>query len=266
MTTPSTPVVFIHGLWLHSLSWQPWVDLFGQSGYSATAPEWPGVPDTVTGAREHPEGQESTGMADAVQHYARIVKGAGTRPIVIGHSFGGLIAQILLGQDLAAAAVAIDPAPMKGVLVLPPAQLRASWAVLGHPANRKKTVSLTEAQFRYAFGNAVPEQESRQLWQDWAIPAPGKPLFEAAFANVMPHSPNEVNVRNSSRGPLLLISGQKDHTVPDAVTHASYSRYRHSTAVTDLRRLANRGHSLTIDSGWREVADTSLNWLNAHKL
>jgi len=266
VTTPKTPVVFIHGLWLHATSWQPWIDFFQQAGYEATAPEWPGVPDTVAEAREHPELQAGKGIADAVEHYAQIIRPAAAKPIVIGHSFGGLIAQHLLGQDLAAAAVAIDPAPIKGVLVLPPAQLRAAFPVLSSPANRNRTVSLTAAQFRYAFGNALSEQESAQLYDAWTIPAPGRPLFEAAFANFTRHSPAKVNTRNSARGPLLLISGQKDHTVPDVVTHSTFKQYRHSTAVTDLRRLAGRGHSLTIDSGWREVADTALNWLNAHKL
>ncbi|HEY6314138.1 MAG TPA: hypothetical protein VIY52_25530 [Streptosporangiaceae bacterium] len=176
------------------------------------------------------------------------------------------MAQNLLGQDLAVAAVAIDPAPIKGVLVLPPAQLRAAFPVLGNPANRKRSVSLTAAQFRYAFGNAVSERESGQLYEAWNIPAPGRPLSEAAFASFTPHSPAKVNTRNSARGPLLLISGQKDHTVPDIVTHSTFSQYRHSTAVTDLRRLPDRGHSLTIDSGWRQVADTALTWLKAHKL
>jgi pimeloyl-ACP methyl ester carboxylesterase len=266
MTTPKTPVVFIHGLWLHATSWQPWISLFEEAGYEATAPGWPDVPDTVAGAREHPELQAGKGIADAVGHYARIVGAAGPRPIVVGHSFGGLIAQHLLGQDLAAAAVAIDPAPIKGVLVLPPAQLRAAFPVLGNPANRKRSVSLTSAQFRYAFGNALSERESAELYDAWNIPAPGRPLFEAAWANLTPHSPAKVNTRNSARGPLLLISGQQDHTVPDSVTHSTFGQYRHSTAVTDLRRLPGRGHSLTIDSGWREVADTALNWLNAHKL
>ena len=266
MTTPKIPVMFIHGLWLHATSWQPWIDMFEEAGYEATGPGWPGVPDTVAEAREHPERQARTGIADVVSHYARIVGSAGTKPIVIGHSFGGLIAQSLLGQDLAAAAVAIDPAPIKGVLLLPPAQLRAAFPVLGNPANRNRSVSLTTAQFRYAFGNMLSERESAQLYDTWTIPAPGRPLFEAAFANLTPRSPAKVDTRNSARGPLLLISGQQDHTVPDSVTHATFSQYRHSTAVTDLRRLANRGHSLTIDSGWREVAGTALDWLTAHQL
>ena len=266
MTTPKTPVVFIHGLWLHATSWQPWMEMFTAAGYEPAAPGWPGVPDTVAEARAHPEAQAGKGIADAAAHYAQIIGAAGTKPIVIGHSFGGLVAQHLLGRDLAAAAVAIDPAPIKGVLVVPPAQLRAAFPVLGNPANRNRAVSLTKAQFRYAFGNAVSERESAELYEAWNIPALGRPVFEAALANLLPHSPAKVNTRNSARGPLLLISGQKDHTVPDRVTHSTFSRHRHSTAVTDLRRLADRGHSLTIDTGWREVADTALNWLKAHKL
>jgi pimeloyl-ACP methyl ester carboxylesterase len=235
--------------------------LFAEAGYEATAPGWPGVPDTVAAAREHPERQAGTGIAEAVRHYARIAGAAGVKPVIIGHSLGGLIAQILLGQDLASAAVAIDPAPAQGVLALRPAQLRAAFPVLGHPANRNRSVSLTAAQFRYAFGNALSERESGQLFGAWSIPAPGRPVFEAAFANLTPHSPAKVSTRNSARGPLLLISGQQDHAVPPAVTYSAYRRYRFSRAVTDLERIAGRGHSLTIDSGWREVAETVLSWL-----
>ncbi|HKB30581.1 MAG TPA: alpha/beta hydrolase [Streptosporangiaceae bacterium] len=266
MTTPKTPVVFIHGLWLHATSWQSWIDAFAEAGYEATAPGWPGVPDTVAEARDHPEQQAGKGIADIVEHYAGIIGSAGQKPIVVGHSFGGLVAQSLLGQDLAAAAVAIDPAPMKGVVVLPPAELRAAFPVLRSPANRNQAVSLTAPQFRYAFGNAISERESAALYDAWTIPSPGRPLFEAAFANFTPGSHAKVNTRNSARGPLLLISGQRDHTVPDVVTHSTFKQYRHSTAITDLRRFADRGHSLTIDSGWREIADAALGWLSAHKL
>lgn len=261
MAVPKSPVVFIHGLWLHASSWGPWTGLFAEAGYEATAPGWPGVPDTVAEAREHPERQAGLGIAAATGHYAGIAGAARVKPIIIGHSVGGLIAQILLGQGLAAAAVAIDPAPIKGVLALRPAQLRAAFPVLGHPANRNRPVSLTAAQFRYAFGNALSERESGRLFDAWAIPAPGRPVFEAAFANLAPHSPARVNTRNAARGPLLLISGQQDHVVPHAVTYSAFRRYRFSRAVTDLERIADRGHSLTIDSGWRQVAGTALNWL-----
>jgi alpha-beta hydrolase superfamily lysophospholipase len=261
MTTPRVPVMFIHGLWLHPASWQRWIGLFEDAGYEATAPGWPGVPGTVAEAREHPERQAGTGIADATEHYARIAGSAATGPVIVGHGLGGLIAQNLLGRGLAAAAVAIDPVPARGVLAFSPAQLRAAFPAWRNPANRNRPVSLTAAQFRYAFGNAVSERESAQLHDAWSIPAPGRALFEAAFANLTPHSPAQVNTRNAARGPLLLISGQKDHAVPDSVTYATSRQYRHSTAVTDLRQAASRGHSLTIDSGWHEIAGTVLNWL-----
>lgn len=262
-TSDRPPVVFIHGLWLHSTSWAPWVELFGRAGYRTLTPEWPGVPDSIAAARKNPEGQAGKGISDIVEHYASVLRALDRKPIVIGHSFGGLIAQNLLGQDLAVAAVAIDPAPIKGVRALPLAQLRSGFPVLRSPANKKKTVSLTVEQFCYAFGNAITEEESKQLFDSWTIPGPGKPLFEAAFANFSTHSPAAVNTANATRGPLLLISGGQDHTVPDVVTRSTFKLYKDSGAVTELRQFADRGHSLTIDSGWQEIADAALSWLGA---
>jgi pimeloyl-ACP methyl ester carboxylesterase len=261
-----TPVIFIHGLWLHATSWAAWVDLFRQAGYAPQAPGWPGDPDTVEDARANPAGIADHGIDDVVAHYAKIIAGLETAPILIGHSFGGMIAQKLLGQDLAAAAVAIDAAQIKGVLPLPLSALRATLPVFKNPANKHKTVSLTAEQFRYAFGNAIPEQESHELFERWAIPAPGKPLFEAAAANFNPHSPAKVDTANSGRGPLLLIMGGRDHTVPESVTRATLKQYRHSEAVTDILEFADRAHSLTIDGGWRDVADAVLSWLRKHSL
>ena len=260
MPKSPTPAIFIHGLWLHSSSWQNWIDVFRAAGYEPAAPEWPGVPDTVEGARQHPEGQAGVGIDQITEHYAGVIRALGSPPVVVGHSFGGLIAQKLLGQGLAAAAVAIDPAQIKGVLPLPLAQLRSAFPVLGNPANRNRTVALTAAQFRYGFGNAVSEKESAELHERWTIPSPGRPLFEAAVANFSPHSPAKVDTANATRGPLLLISGKQDHTVPDVVTRAAYKLYRTSPAVTELLQF-DRGHSLTIDSGWREIADAALTWL-----
>ncbi|GAA1553803.1 alpha/beta fold hydrolase [Dactylosporangium maewongense] len=262
----STPVVFIHGLWLHASSWQPWVELFRAEGYEPVAPGWPGEPGTVAEAREHPEAVADHGIDDVVEHYAKVIAGLPAKPILIGHSFGGMIAQKLLGQDLAAAAVAVDAAQIKGVLPLPLSALRATLPVFRNPANKHRAVSLTAQQFRFAFGNAVTEQESQELFDRWAVPAPGKPLFEAAAANFDPHSPAKVDTANELRGPLLLITGGRDHTVPESVTRATLKQYRHSHAVTDILDFPDRAHSLTIDSGWRAVADESLAWLRRNGL
>src|SRR5215472_4347636 len=200
------PVVFVHGLWLHADSWGPWVDLFREAGYEPQAPGWPGDGDTVEETRRDPGRVAGKGIDDVVGHYAQIIAGLDARPVVIGHSFGGLIAQRLLGQDLAAAAVAIDPAPIKGVLYLPPSALKVASVALRRPANRNLAVALTPEQWHYGFGNAIPAQESAELYDRWNIPSPGKPLFEAAVAGFTLHSPGMVDTHNSSRGPLLLTS------------------------------------------------------------
>ena len=266
MEAGPTPVVFVHGLWLHADSWQPWVDLFNEAGYSASAVGWPGDGETVAETRSAPERVAGHGLAEVVAHHADEIGKLGRPPIVVGHSFGGLIAQRLLSDGSAAAAVAIDPAPPKGVLYLPPSALRVASIALRNPGNRNGAVSLTKDQFRYGFGNALSQQESDELWERWTIPSPGKPLFEAALANVTPGSPAAVDRKNATRGPLLITAGGEDHTVPAAVSRQTHWLYGKSPAVTDLRTFADRGHSLTIDSGWREVADTVLGWLKAHSL
>ena len=261
MTQLGRSAVFVHGLWLHATSWGPWLELFSEAGYAATAPGWPGTADTVEQARRNPDQVAGKGIDDVVDHYARIISGLPAPPVVVGHSFGGLIAQRLLGQDLAAAGVAIDPAPIKGVLYLPPSALRVASTALRKPANRDKAVSLTAEQFRYGFGNALPAAESAELFERWTVPSPGKPLFEDALANFTPRSPAKVDTLNKTRGPLLLISGGKDHTVPPPVVTATRRLYHKSPAITDFREFADRGHSLTIDHGWHEIAQETLDWL-----
>ena len=260
------PVVFIHGLWLHATSWQPWVELFSASGYQPIAPGWPHEAPTVAEAREHPEAVANLSIDEVTDHFAAIIEGLDQPPVLIGHSFGGLFAEKLLGQGHGAAAVAIDPAQIKGVLPLPLAQLRSGLPALGNPANLHRSVSLTQKEFRYGFGNAVSEEESDALYDRWTIPSPARPLFQAAAANFVMHSQAKVDTAKEDRGPLLLISGTADHTVPDVVTRSTFKQYRDSTAVTELKQFEGRGHSLTIDSGWREVADAVLDWLKANDL
>jgi len=262
----ATPVVFVHGLWLHADSWGAWTEKFRAAGYEPTAPGWPGDGATVEETRDNPNRVANHGIDDVVAHHAGVIDGLGAKPIVIGHSFGGLIAQRLLGEDRAAAAVAIDPAPIKGILYLPPSALRVASVALRNPLNRSKAVALTESQFRYGFTNAVSEDESAELFERWSIPSPAKPLFEGAAANFSPGSPARVNTANKTRGPLLVTAGGKDNTVPAAVSHATVKQYAHSPALTELREFPSRGHSLTIDSGWAEVADAVLDWLKAKGL
>jgi pimeloyl-ACP methyl ester carboxylesterase len=258
------PVVFIHGLWLHSTSWQPWADTFRAAGFEPIMPEWPGVPDTVAEAREHPESQAGVGIDQVIEHHAQIVRNLGVAPVLVGHSFGGLVVQALLNSGLGRAGVAIDPAPIRGVLRLPPAQLRSALPVLGNPANRKRAVSLSPEQFQASFGNALPAEEATALHERWTIPGPGRPLFQAALANMTPRgrAATAVDTRTAERGPLLIISGGVDRTVPDSVSKAAYKLYGKSAAVTEFREFPDRGHSLTVDSGWPEVARAALDWLS----
>jgi alpha-beta hydrolase superfamily lysophospholipase len=266
MSAAGRPVVFIHGLWLHATSWEPWLERFHDHGYDPVAPGWPNEPATVAAAREHPDAVADFGIDDITAHFARIIEDHQTPPIIIGHSFGGLFAEKLLGEGFGAAAVAIDPAQVKGVLPLPLAQLRASLPALANPANLHKAVSLTPKEFRFGFGNAVSEQESDELYEKWTIPSPAKPLFQAAVANFALHSQAKVDTKNAGRGPLLLISGTADHTVPDVVTRSTLKQYRDSTAMTELKQFEGRGHSLTVDDGWKEVADAVLDWLGSKGL
>jgi pimeloyl-ACP methyl ester carboxylesterase len=259
--TGRTPVVFIHGLWLLPSSWDRWAAVFDEAGYASLAPGWPDDPDTVAEANAHPDVFAGKTVGQVADHFEAVIRGLTKKPAVVGHSFGGLLTQILAGRGVAAASVAIDPAPFRGVLPLPISSLRASKPVLSNPANRKRAVPLTFEQFHYAFTNAVPDDEAKELYEAYAVPAPGAPLFQAAMANLNPRTEVKVDSKNPERGPLLIISGELDHTVPWSIANASYKRQKRNAGVTEIVEIKGRGHSLTIDSGWREVADTALGFV-----
>ena len=260
-----TNVVFIHGLWISHTAWQPWIEHFAAHGHHAIAPAWPGEFATAKETRRGAAEQAGYGIDELTEHFADVLADLDAPPVVIGHSFGGLIAQKLLGQNKAAAAIAIDPAPIKGVKPLPFAQLRSAFPVLGNPLNKGRAKALTQAQWRYGFGNALTVDESDALWEQWSIPSPGKPLFEAATANFSPNSPAKVDTANHTRGPLLITGGTVDHTVPLVSAKAAYALYEKSSTITDFHEFEGRGHSLTIDHGWRDVADTALAWMAQRK-
>jgi len=259
--TTSTPVVFVHGLWLLPNSWDRWAALFEEAGYVAVTPGWPDDPETVTEAKAHPEVFAGKSVGQIADYEEAIIRRLDRKPVVIGHSFGGLLTQILAGRGLAAASVAISPAPFRGVLPLPISALRSSSAVLGNPANRHRAIPLTYEQFRYSFANAVDERAAKRLYEAYSVPGSGEPIFQAAAANLNPWTEAKVDTKNPERGPMLIISGDQDHTVPWAIANAAYKKQQRNAAVTEIVKLEHRGHALTIDDGWREVAETALTFV-----
>jgi non-heme chloroperoxidase len=256
--TTATPVVFVHGLWLLPSSWERWAAFFEEAGYVAVTPGWPDDPDTVEEAKAHPEVFAGKGIGDIADYQEAIIRRLDRKPVVIGHSFGGLLTQILAGRGLATASVAISPAPFRGVLPLPLSALRSASTALRNPANWNRAVPLTFEQFRYSFANVVDEDEAKELYLGYSVPGPGEPLFQAAAANFNPWSEAKVDTKNPARGPLLVISADRDHTVPWAIANASYKKQRRNEGVTEIVKLTGRGHALTIDHGWRDVAETAL--------
>ena len=257
----ATPVVFIHGLWLLPSSWDRWAELFAEAGYTPVQPGWPDDPDTVEEARANPQVLAGKTVGQIAGHLAGVVGRLDRRPVIVGHSFGGLFAQILAGRGLATVSVAIDPAPFRGVLPLPVSALKSARPVLGDPRNRGKAVALTWEQFRFGWANALSEAEGRELYDEYHVAAPGAPLFQAATANLNPFTDVKVDTRNAARGPLLIISGEKDNTVPWALANAAYKRQQRNSGVTEIKELPDRGHALVIDSGWQEVAETALEFV-----
>jgi pimeloyl-ACP methyl ester carboxylesterase len=257
-TSGLKPVVFVHGLWLLASSWDRWRTLFEENGYATIAPGWPDDPETVEEGRRTPRAFAGKSIKQVTDHLAEAISALDREPAVIGHSFGGLITQKLAGQGLATVSVPIDPGPFRGVLPLPVSALKAAAPVIANPANYRRSVMLTATQFRFAFANAVSEAEAKELYETYPVPGSGVPLFQAATANVNPWTEAKVDSRNPDRGPMLVISGEKDNTVPWAIANASYRRQKRNHAVTEITEMPGRGHSLVIDSGWREVADTAL--------
>jgi pimeloyl-ACP methyl ester carboxylesterase len=259
--TTATPVVFIHGLWLLPTSWDRWAEFFEEAGYVAVMPGWPDDPATVDEAKEHPEVFAGKGIGDIADYQESIIRMLERKPVVIGHSFGGLLTEILAGRGLSRASVAISPAPFRGVLPLPFSALRAASPALKNPTNYHKAVPLTYDQFRYGFANAVDEKEAKELYEQFSVAGPGEPLFQAAAANLNPWSEAKVDSENPDRGPLLVIGADSDHTVPWAIANASYKRELRNPGVTEIAEMTGRGHSLTIDHGWRDVAQTALTFI-----
>jgi pimeloyl-ACP methyl ester carboxylesterase len=256
-----TPVVFIHGLWLLPSSWDRWRELFEEAGYAALTPSWPDDPETVEQARANPDVLAGKSLAQVADHTADVIAKLERKPVVLGHSTGGLLAQILAGRGLSRATVAIDPGPFRGVLPLPISTLRVSLPVLSNPLNRGRAVSLTLDQFKYGWANALGDAEAKQLYDTYHVAAPGVALMQMANANLNPWTEAKVDTKNPDRGPLLILDGEKDHTVPWAIANAAFKRQRRNPGVTEIKKIPNRGHSLTIDSGWREVAETSLEFV-----
>jgi pimeloyl-ACP methyl ester carboxylesterase len=255
------PVVFIHGLWLLPSSWDNWAALFEEAGYAAVTPAWPDDPDTVEQARANPDVFAKKTLGQVADHTAEVIGRLKEKPAVMGHSTGGLLAQIIADRGLSAVTVAIDPGPFRGVLPLPISALRSAAPVLSNPLNRGRAVTLTFDQFKYGWANALGEEEARQLYDTYHVATPGVALMQMANANLNPFTEAKLDPKNPDRGPLLIIEGEKDHTAPWAIANASYKRQQRNPGVTEIKKIPNRGHALTIDSGWREVAETALDFV-----
>jgi pimeloyl-ACP methyl ester carboxylesterase len=257
-------VMFIHGLWLLSNSWRRWRERFEACGYATVAPGWPDDPETVEAARANPDVFANKMVGQVMEHYLEALRSLPSKPAVVGHSFGGLIAQQVAGEGASAVTVAIDPAPFRGVLSVPFSSLKSSAPVVANPVNAGRAVTLTLDEFGYGWANALDADEAKELYEQYHVAAAGRPIFQAVAANINPFTEMRVDIENPARGPLLLIAGAKDHTVPTSVVTASYKRQQHNPGVTEFLELPNRGHALTIDHGWREVADTALTFMQPH--
>ncbi|HEY2026368.1 MAG TPA: alpha/beta hydrolase [Gemmatimonadaceae bacterium] len=257
-------IVLIHGLWMTALSWEHWVERYESRGYRVIARSWPGMEGNIDELRRDPSSVAGLGITEIVDHYEKIIRDLDSPPIVIGHSFGGLVTQILLDRGLGAAGVAIASAPVKGILFLPFSTLKVSFPALRNPANDRRAVPLTPDQFHYAFTNTLSEEESLSVYERYAVPGPDHVLFQAGLANFNPHAASTVNFHNDNRAPLLLVAGGQDHISPPSVVRANFNLYRKSSAVTDYKEYPERTHYTLGEAGWEQVADFSLDWAARH--
>lgn len=265
-STVKPTIVLIHGLWLTPRSWEGWIDRYEKAGYTVIAPAWPGLEGEVEAIRRNPSALKGLRLKTVVDHYDRIIHGLDTPAILIGHSFGGLIVQLLIDRGLGEAGVAIDSAQSAGVPVLPLSTVRATFSVLGNPFTFNKAVSLTPEQFNYAFTNELDPVESKKVYDRLQIPGAARILWDGAFSLLNPRAQSAVNYRNNHRAPLLFIAGGNDHLVPPAVNKANVRKYAKSTALTAYREFRGRTHNTVGQAGWEQVADFALSWAleNSH--
>ena len=265
-TDPTAPdtIVLIHGFWVTPRSWEHWIEHYEAAGYRVLAPAYPGFEVEVEALNADPSPIEALTVPGVVEHLEAVVGGLKSPPILIGHSAGGTFVQILLDHGFGAAGVAINSAPTEGVLVSPPSQIKSLFPVLKNPANRHRAVGFTHEQWHYAFTNTFSEEDSRALYERYAIPASGGILWGILLANLEPgHQDAWVNYENDDRAPLLFISGSEDHLMPPSVQRSNAKHYKSDT-VTEVKEYEGRAHLLPAQEGWEEVADYALEWALSH--
>ena len=261
--TPDT-IVLIHGLWMTPRSWEHWIDRYESRGFTVIAPSWPGLEGDVEALRRDPSPLADLSGAKILAHYETIIRGLESPPIIMGHSFGGTFAQILVDRGLGAAGVSIDGAPARGIPDLPLSTLRSAAPVLSNPLNRGKAVPISEKHFRYAFGNTLDAAASRAAWERYAVPAAARVLFEGAMANLNSRTAFRVDWSNRDRAPMLFIGGGADHVVPAKVSRKVAAKAAKSGAVAEYREFPGRSHFTAGEPGWEEVADSALSWATEH--
>jgi pimeloyl-ACP methyl ester carboxylesterase len=260
--TQRPPLVLIHGAWLSSGSWENFADYFGDRGYAVSAPEWPRKHGDVEEIRESADEVEGLGLNEIVDHYESLIRELDEPPVLIGHSYGGLIVELLLDRGLGRAGVAMSPAPPKGILVLPFSTLKAAAPALAHPSRWHGVVPLTLEEFTYGFVNTFSPEDAAAAYEKYAVPETGQIFYEAGFANFHLHPPTEVHFKSGDRAPLLIVGGEKDHTVPASLSHKQYEKYEQSEAKTDYLEFPGRPHLMMVAEGWEEIAGGIEGWLD----